>query len=71
MSDPLARGASRAPATLGEGCLSRYDLADLTGEQGADFAAAAELWQQLQTPAERAAEPEPLKSPSSSSKPAR
>lgn len=68
MHDPLARAASRAPATLGEGCLSRYDLAELTGEQGAEFAAAAELWRQLQIPPEPAAETEPLKSPQPSTK---
>jgi hypothetical protein len=48
MTDPLARAASRAPATLGEGCVSRYDPDALTGENGAEFAGAAELWQQLQ-----------------------
>ncbi|MDO8332597.1 MAG: hypothetical protein Q7T02_01270 [Pseudomonas sp.] len=61
MKDPLARGASNPPATLGEGCVSRYDPSELSGEHGADFAAAAELWLQLQGPLELAVETEPLK----------
>lgn len=65
MNDPLDRAASNPPATLGEGCVSRYDPDELTGEHGADFAAAAELWRQLQAPLELAAEAEPLKSPRS------
>lgn len=48
MNDPLARGASRPPATLGEGCTSRYDPDALTSESGSEFAGAAELWQLLQ-----------------------
>ncbi|MBX9753209.1 MAG: hypothetical protein K2X80_00520 [Pseudomonadaceae bacterium] len=65
MNDPLDRAASNPPATLGEGCVSRYDPDELTGEHGADFTAAAELWRQLQAPLERAAETEPLNSPHS------
>jgi hypothetical protein len=48
MSDPLARAAAHPPATLGEGCLSRYDPVGLTSENGAEFSGAAELWQQMQ-----------------------
>ena len=65
MKDPLARAASNPPATLGEGCVSRYDPDELTGEHGADFSGASELWRQLQAPLERAAETEPLKAPRS------
>lgn len=62
MTDPLARGTSRPPATLGEGCVSRYDPDELTGENGADFAEAAELWRLLQAPLNTpAAELESLK----------
>lgn len=67
MHDPLARGSSRAPATLGEGCLSRYDPQALSVDNGAEFADAAALWRQLQaaplSPADvepAAALPEPL-----------
>lgn len=48
MSDPLDKATSRAPATLGEGCLSRYDPDALDGEDGTDFPGAAQLWEQLQ-----------------------
>ncbi|CAI8944344.1 MULTISPECIES: hypothetical protein [unclassified Pseudomonas] len=48
MSDPLDKATSTAPATLGEGCLSRYDPDDLSSEDGTEFPGAAELWQQLQ-----------------------
>lgn len=48
MHDPLVRATSRAPATLGEGCTSRYDPEALTAENGAAFAEAAALWQRLQ-----------------------
>ena len=44
MSDPLDKATSKAPATLGEGCLSRYDPDDLDNEDGTDFPGAAELW---------------------------
>ncbi|RIJ10623.1 hypothetical protein DXT77_12710 [Pseudomonas sp. 91RF] len=47
MSDPLDKATSKAPATLGEGCLSRYDPDDLSPEDGTDFPDAAELWEQL------------------------
>ncbi len=48
MSDPLTRGASRAPAMIGEGCTQRYDPEALSEENGTEFAEAAALWQQLQ-----------------------
>lgn len=60
MKDPLTRAASSPPTTLGEGCVSRYDPDELTGEHGAEFAGAAELWRQLQAPLELAAETEAL-----------
>tara|TARA_B100002003_G_scaffold230759_1_gene241166 strand:- start:261 stop:413 length:153 start_codon:yes stop_codon:yes gene_type:complete len=34
---PLAAGAASLPPTLGEGCLLRFDPAELTEEMGADF----------------------------------
>ena len=46
MSDPLDKATSSAPATLGEGCLSRYDPDALSPEDGTDFPGAAELWTQ-------------------------
>lgn len=48
MSDPLDKATSRAPATLGEGCLSRYDPNALSDGDGTDFPDAARLWEQLQ-----------------------
>lgn len=48
MTDPLDRAVSKAPATVGEGCLSRYDIDELTGEDGADFAEAHKLLEQTQ-----------------------
>lgn len=52
MSDPLDKATSKAPATLGEGCLSRYDPEDMTPEDGTEFPGAAELWDQLKPDAE-------------------
>ena len=46
MTDPLDTATSSAPPTLGEGCLSRYDPAALSPEDGTDFPGAAELWEQ-------------------------
>ncbi|MDO8698375.1 MAG: hypothetical protein A2Y50_05105 [Pseudomonadales bacterium RIFCSPLOWO2_12_59_9] len=60
MQDPLARATSQPPATLGEGCVSRYDPAELTSKHGAEFAGAAELWRQLQESPALAAELEVL-----------
>ena len=48
MSDPLDKATSKAPATLGEGCLSRYDPDDLSPEDGTEFPGAAELWEREQ-----------------------
>ena len=47
MGDPLDKATAQPPATLGEGCLSRYDLEQLNAEAGTDFPGAAELWQTL------------------------
>lgn len=46
MTDPLDKATSKAPATLGEGCLSRYDPEELGPEDGTEFPDAAELWKQ-------------------------
>lgn len=48
MTDPLDKATSSAPATLGEGCLSRYDPDELSLDDGTDFDGAAQLWQELQ-----------------------
>ncbi|MHC8318111.1 hypothetical protein [Pseudomonas sp. LB3P31] len=47
MADPLDKATSTAPATLGEGCLSRYDPDDLSAEDGTEFPGAQALWEQL------------------------
>ncbi|MDR9862501.1 MULTISPECIES: hypothetical protein [Pseudomonas] len=47
MTDPLDKATSKAPATLGEGCLSRYDPDDMSPEDGTEFPGAAELWEQI------------------------
>jgi hypothetical protein len=49
MNDPLDKATSKAPATLGEGCLSRYDPDDMSAEDGTEFPGAAELWEQVKT----------------------
>ncbi|KAA8705570.1 MULTISPECIES: hypothetical protein [Pseudomonas] len=59
MSDPLDKATSKAPATLGEGCLSRYDPDDLDAEDGTDFPGAARLWEQLQEESEPHDKPGP------------
>jgi hypothetical protein len=48
MTDPLDKATSKAPATLGEGCLSRYDPDALDDEDGTEFPGAAQLWEQMQ-----------------------
>ncbi|AEB59667.1 hypothetical protein [Ectopseudomonas mendocina] len=48
MNDPLDKATSKAPPTLGEGCVRRYDPDALSDEDGTEFAEAAELWRQLQ-----------------------
>ena len=45
MADPLDKATSKAPATLGEGCLSRYDPDDLRPEDGTEFPGAVESWE--------------------------
>lgn len=50
MRAPLDQATAQPPATLGEGCLSRYDLARLDPGAGTDFPGAAELWQALHAP---------------------
>ena len=47
MADPLDKATAKAPATLGEGCLSRYDPQEMTAEDGTEFPGAAELWAAL------------------------
>jgi len=47
MSDPLDRATSTAPATLGEGCLSRYDPDAMDEQTGTEFEEAARLWEEL------------------------
>lgn len=44
-----------SPPTLGEGCLARYDLDALSDEDGTEFEGAADLWQQLNPPADASA----------------
>lgn len=53
MTNPLDKATSKAPPTLGEGCLSRYDPDALTPDDGADFDGAAELWRITQLENER------------------
>ncbi|BBP78778.1 hypothetical protein CCU68_34545 [Pseudomonas gingeri NCPPB 3146 = LMG 5327] len=52
MGDPLDKATSKAPPTLGEGCLSRYDPDAMSSEDGTEFPGAAELWRQLQEESE-------------------
>jgi hypothetical protein len=47
MTDPLDRATSKAPPTLGEGCLSRYDVDSMSPEDGTDFEGAEALWKEL------------------------
>lgn len=56
MTDPLDKATSKAPPTIGEGCLSRYDVNALSPEDGADFEGAAELWEQLRQTSEMTSE---------------
>ncbi|WP_120995775.1 hypothetical protein [Stutzerimonas urumqiensis] len=58
MKDPLERGAAGLPASIGEGCLSRFDPDALNEESGADFSAAAALLGRLGDAAADAAETE-------------
>ncbi len=47
MRDPLDKATSKAPPTLGEGCLSRYDVDAMSPEDGTDFEGAEALWIEL------------------------
>lgn len=47
MADPRDKAGASAPATLGEGCLARFDPEALSGEDGTEFPGAAELWGRL------------------------
>ncbi|MBV4457006.1 hypothetical protein KVG96_03460 [Pseudomonas sp. COR58] len=58
MSDPLDKATSKAPATLGEGCLARYDPDDMGPEDGTEFPGAAELWERLKDEEAQSGEPE-------------
>ncbi|HEY1026915.1 MAG TPA: hypothetical protein VGE28_04720 [Pseudomonas sp.] len=53
MNDPLDRATSKAPPTLGEGCVRRYDPDALSSEDGTEFPDAAELWRTLQETSEQ------------------
>ncbi|MHA6494088.1 hypothetical protein ACX0MV_12700 [Pseudomonas borbori] len=57
MTDPLERATSKAPDTLGEGCVRRYDPDALKPEDGTEFAEAAELWERLQRDTNTPVEP--------------
>lgn len=57
MSDPLDRATSTPPPTLGEGCLSRYDPAEMDENTGTEFEEAAKLWDELHP------EPQPPSAP--------
>ncbi|MWV11430.1 hypothetical protein F3I62_04910 [Pseudomonas sp. R-28-1W-6] len=48
MSHSRKPGTAHPPATLGEGCTSRYDPDALSEEDGTEFPGAAELWSRLQ-----------------------
>ena len=62
MNDPFDKVVAVAPATLGQGCLSRYDIDELSAEDGADFSQAKELLGELHTQAAQPAHPAPEKS---------
>ncbi|WP_314406895.1 hypothetical protein [Pseudomonas kuykendallii] len=47
MSDPLDRATSKAPPTVGEGCVRRYDPEALSSEDGTEFPDAQALWERL------------------------
>ena len=60
MADPLDKATAKAPATVGEGCLSRYDPEEMTAEDGTEFPGAAELWEALHAAPEALALPAEL-----------
>jgi hypothetical protein len=47
MSNPFDKATSKAPPTVGEGCVSRYDIEAMTPEDGTEFEGAEQLWKQL------------------------
>ncbi|HEX8591032.1 hypothetical protein [Pseudomonas sp.] len=47
MPDPLDKATSKAPPTLGQGCLSRYDVDAMSPGDGTDFEGAEALWKEL------------------------
>lgn len=51
-NDPLERATAKAPPTLGEGCVRRFDPEALSDSTGTEFAGAAELWRSLQEESE-------------------
>ena len=55
MGDPFDKATALPPATLGEGCLSRYDLAQLAADAGTSFPGAEQLWQSLHPQSAQAA----------------
>ncbi|MNP75263.1 hypothetical protein D3C76_1722950 [compost metagenome] len=57
MADPRDKAGAKAPPTLGEGCLARYDPEALSAEDGTEFPGAAALWRQLNPPDAAASAP--------------
>jgi hypothetical protein len=47
MNNPIDKATSKAPPTVGEGCLGRYDIDAMTPEDGTEFEGAELLWKQL------------------------
>jgi hypothetical protein len=43
----LDKATAKAPPTVGEGCLSRFDPDALNPEDGTEFPDAAKLWKEL------------------------
>ncbi len=48
MSNPWDKATSKAPPTVGEGCVRRYDPKELGEHHGTEFPEAAQLWRRLQ-----------------------
>ncbi|MDH0746420.1 hypothetical protein N5D61_08700 [Pseudomonas sp. GD03842] len=59
MANPLDKATSKAPPTLGEGCLARYDPDALSAEDGTEFEGAAQLWKELTSTEEESSSPDP------------
>lgn len=57
MTHPLDKATSKAPPTLGEGCLSRFDPDALSPDDGTEFEGAAQLWKQLNDAKETGGDP--------------